>query len=465
MSKQINRRHFLTQSLLASNALRLKALATGLPASFLLGAPLQASQAAMDAKYLMMSLRQDADPLGNNGPGMYGDPSNSNDIRHEIDHASSADLGNNALGSINGEDIFANDFSNPSTISLGGQSALASKPWSKLPQAWLDNMSCLNIATGANAHPEFNAVLGFSGAVKGNDGTGSEYFPSLIAQETAASLGTLMPEPVIVGGKTYSSSGTKLGLLQPLDIKDLFAENKAYTDDLNRLRDRAIDEIYRETKINGTRAQRNFIDQYSQSRTQAKQIGESLNALITDINGDDPLNQVKMAVALFRLNLTPLVSIGLISGGDNHQDDLLERETTETINTINILSSLHQALVDANLEDRVNFANLYTFGRQHKRNNNGGRNHHRNHHSMYLYGSNVQAGIVGDLELTYKRGAVDGLQAVAFNADTGQAANADISRDESLAAAGKTIAKSVGISDERINLRISGGKVINAALS
>ena len=84
---------------------------------------------------------------------------------------------------------------------------------------------------------------------------------------------------------------------------------------------------------------------------------------------------------------------------------------------------------------------------------------------MYLYGSNVQAGIIGDLELTYKRGEIEDLQSTDFNASTGQAANADISRDESLAAAGKTIARSVGISDERINLRISGGKVINAALS
>ena len=54
---------------------------------------------------------------------------------------------------------------------------------------------------------------------------------------------------------------------------------------------------------------------------------------------------------------------------------------------------------------------------------------------------------------------------MAFNSEDGSSTNPDISREESLAAAGKTIAKSVVISDERFDLRISGGKIVKAALS
>ncbi|MCJ8311602.1 MAG: DUF1501 domain-containing protein [Saccharospirillaceae bacterium] len=468
LHKNMNRRSFITRSLLASQGLALRSMATGLPAAFLLGQPLHAAQQAMDYKYLIMSLNQNGDPINANGPGMYADPNidpeNINDVRRYIQHASALDLPDMNLGTINGVDITADDFANSTQFFMGGQQVRASKIWSLLPQAWLDHMSCLNIATGANAHPEFSAVLGFSGAIKGADGSGSEYLPSLLAQETRSGLATLMAEPVVLGGKTYASEGKTISKLNPNDIKSLFVGGYSYMDDLNRIRDKSIDRIYQQTKISGNKAQMNFIDQYAQSRSQAKQIGESLNDLITDVNGNDPSNQVKMAIALFRLNITPVVTIGLECGSDNHQDDTLIKETVQSVNTMNVLAQLHQGLVDANLDDRVNFANLNTFGRTLVRNSNGGRNHNKNHHSMFIYGSNINPGIIGDLEAVYKKGAVKDIVSMPFNSETGTSVNPDISLDESLAAAGKTLAKSIGIAQGVIDKRIIGGKVINPVI-
>ena len=459
--KNINRRSFITRSLVASQGLALRSMATGLPAAFLLGNPLHAAQQAMDYKYLLMSLRQDADPINANSPGMYADPNKIDDVRQYIEHANAADLSNMVLGNINGQDIVVDDFSNSTQFFMGQQQVRASKIWSMLPQNWLDHMSCLNIATGANAHPEFNAVLGFSGAIKGADGSGSEYFPSFLAQETGAGLGTLMSEPVVLGGEAYSSEGRTISKLNPADIKSLFVGGYSYMDDLNKIRDKSIDRIYQQTKSTGNKAQMNFIDQYAQSRAQAKQIGESLNDLIADIDGNDPSNQVAMAIALFRLNITPVVTMGLECGSDNHQDDTLIKETTQSINAMNVITQLHQGLVDANLDHRVNFSNLNTFGRTLVRNSNGGRNHNKNQHSMFIYGSNINPGIIGDLEAVYKRSEVDDVASMPINSETGTSVNPDIPLEQTLAAAGKTLAKSIGISQEVIDKRIIGGKVIS----
>lgn len=172
-----------------------------------------------------------------------------------------------------------------------------------------------------------------------------------------------------------------------------------------------------------------------------------------------------MAVALIQTGIAPVITLGMIFGGDNHGDDTLAGEVENTTAAMPALTTLWEKLKAANIEDKVVFSSLNVFGRTFLRNSNNGRNHNGRHHCMFTFGSTVKPGVVGGIEPVSKDGSIIGFSATGINAANGKTRNADIPYDQTLVSVGKTLARSVGISEERINVRFSGGKIITGALT
>ena len=458
----MNKRDFLKGALFGGGAVGLRSLLTGLPPAFLLyGRTAQAQDAELPT-YLILSNAQAGHPINGNAPGTYPqNPQDMNDPLRLIDHPRVADLGTGVQGSVNGMDYTAAAFETPTDLVLGSTTVKAAAPWAALPPELLARATFFHHATYANAHPEFSNVMQFHGAVKGPTGTGQEMFSSFIAQETATALGTLTNQPVNVGGNLVTFESRPLGTLDPRELQSLFGAGTHPTQvpdpsQIVRLRDAMIDQIYRGVRDTGSHAQKAFLDRYALGRTQAARLGDSLGPLLADITSDGPLDEVRAAVALLQLNVTPVVVLQFRSGGDNHQDANLQNEVNQTLETMNGLRLLWDRLAQAGLQDRVTFANLDVFGRKLVRNSRGGRDHNRDHHMMLMFGPKIASGVVGGLEPTYNRnGSLRDFKAQAIG---------DIPFDQTLESAGKTLAKAVGVPDDRITTRIKGGDFVSSAL-
>ena len=458
----LNKRDFLKRALLGSGALGLRSLVTGLPPAFLLYRRMANAQSTGQPTYLILSNSSAGHPINANVPGTYPEnPDNANDPITRIDHARTADLGNGVIGTVNGTDFTAASFETPVEFTLGTTTVKAAGPWSALPQAMRNRMLFMHHRTYANAHPEFNNVMRFHGAVKGPTGTGSEMLSSFIAQETGPILQTLTNQPVNVGGGMVTFEGRPLGRLDPRELQSLFGGGTHPTQvpdpsQIVRLRDAMIDDIYRSVQASGSHAQRAFLDRYANGRSQAAQLGDALGPLLSDINGNGPVDEVRAAVALLQLNVTPVVVLTTPYGGDNHNDSDLGGEAAQTIQSMQTLSLLWDRLGAAGLRDRVTFANLDVFGRRLVRNSRGGRDHNRDHHAMMMMGPRIAPGVVGGLQPIMRNGSIRSFSATAIG---------DIPVDQTLESAGKTLAKAVGVPDDRINTRILGGAIVPSALA
>jgi hypothetical protein len=451
----INRRKLLIASALSVGSLSLRSVITGLPLPFLAGLTQGVSAASTPAKFLILSHMQNGDPLNANAPGTYvNDPAQTSDPLAFVQHAKVSELGTMATG-----------FETPSNFMLGNVSVKAAAPWASLPVDMREHMAFWHHGTYVNAHPEFATVRRLNGAVKGADGSGTTEFGSFIAEELSAELGTVSKEIIAVGGSRVQSNGRELSILSPANLKSIFVSSEANIDKMIALRSRFLDKTYQEIKTNGTPAQKKFLDNYALSRQEAAQVGGELGALLADVDGDDPLNQVRAAVALIQLNIAPVVTLGLPFGGDNHQDTDLDDEVTETTASIATLAFLWDRLKAAGLQDKVTFATLNTFGRSLVRSTSGGRNHNGLHHTMCVFGSSIKPGVVGGIAPTTSTGSIQEFRAASINSVTGGTSGAtDVPYEQSLAAVGKTLAKAVGVSDAKIELRISTGKIISGAL-
>src|SRR5579872_2513439 len=113
----LTRRQAIMSTLFGSGYVGLRALATGLPASFLLN-PRRALAAATpacanksQAQYFIFNTLGSGDPINANVPGTYDDPK----IAHSLDPAMA-----------------------PAPLTIGGQTSTAATPWTTLPQTVLD---------------------------------------------------------------------------------------------------------------------------------------------------------------------------------------------------------------------------------------------------------------------------------------------------------------------------------------
>lgn len=413
-----NRRTFLKRSSQALSALFVQSLASGLPASFLLN-PTQVHAQSSDQlrKTLILSTSRRGDPMNINCPGSYRQSVENNPILESA------------------------------TGTFGTSEAQAARVWCDLPVALRNRLGFFHYAPRSAAHPEYLDAMAFHGNLNGRGGNGSEIFPSAIAQMTYQQGLYLQEEPVRLCDTDLTFESQPIQQVKPVDLKALFDPADPALVDLRSVRDSVLDSLYADMRVNGNRAQRNFVDRYALSREQSRQLSMNLGQYLEGIpNDEEDLNnaqdQIIAAVALARIGVSPVITVNIPFGGDNHQDSDLQMEADQTTSGVQLIGELWNMLNVAQLEDQVSFAAMNVFGRRSTRNSRGGRDHNQHHAVMVGFGSGVQGGVYG-------RMTADG-QAQDING---------ITQERTLEAAGASMMRAFGCEEADITLRVPNGQI------
>jgi len=434
-----SRRRLLANTLLGAGGVGLRALATGLPISFLLdparalagGLPTCADQAR--AQYFILATSGSGDPLNANAPGCYLDSK----ITHSADPAMA-----------------------PAQLALGTQLVTAARPWSTLPQPVLDRASFWHLMTNTPVHPKETDVLRLMGAIRP-----AEMLPSLLAKNLAACLGTVQSQPITLGASSPSEGltyeGAALPILPPLALKATLARPTGALGNLQALRDATLSQLNGVLQGSATAAQRRYLDTLVLSQREIRDVNQNLLSMLDSIADNGVASQLTAALALIQMNVTPVVAIHIPFGGDNHNDTNLALETAQTVSGVASIVSLMARLDAAGLTDKVSFLSLNVFGRTLGPANTDGRQHNPNHQVSFAIGKPFRPGVIGALA------PVGGdYGALPLDSSTGRGvAGGDVPAVETLASFGKTVLSAVGIPAAAITAAIPSGKVIGSALS
>ncbi len=434
----ITRRQSLQATLLGTGWIGLRALATGLPISFLL-APRRAFAGGAvpacpnpKAQYIVFNTSGAGDPINANVPGTYDDPK----IVHSTDPALA-----------------------PTALTLSGQATTAAAPWSTLPQNVLDRTCFWHLMTNTPVHPKQPDVLKLMGG-----SNAGEMLPSLLAKHLAPCLGTIQTQPISLGATTPSEGltydGSPLPIIPALALKATLTSPAGALTDLQPLRDQTLAQLYDLYKNGATSAQRAFIDSMVTSQQQVRNISQDLLSALSSIKDNSAASQVLAAVTLIQMKVTPVVAVHIPFGGDNHRDIGLAGETSQTVSGVATIASLMQQLSSAGLSDGVTLMSLNVFGRTIGPSNTDGRQHNPNHQVSLTIGKPFRGGIVG---------AVAPVQgdygATAIDSKTGRGGpGGDVSALDSLVAFGSTMLAAVGVDAAAIAKDIPSGQVIAGAL-
>lgn len=433
-----SRRSVLQTFLFGAGALGLRSLATGVPVGILAN-PRRAladygDGACFDAakaQFLVLSTSGQGDPLNANAPGSYVDG---------VDHPATPDFAK-------------------AKIELGDRSYDGAKAWAALPPAVRARTCFFHHATLTNNHSNQPKVMRLMGNTKRQ-----EMLVSVFAKQLAPCLQTVQPEPVVLGAinsnELLSFDGRTLPRLSPRGLRDVLTSKPGPLRDLRAARDRDLDRLNALFKESGTNVQRQFLDRVALSREQARSIPEALLDGLSGIDSDDVAGQIVAAAALIKMKVTPVVSIHVPFGGDNHRDPGLEGEAAETVAGVGSIATLMQTLADFGLADQVTFANVNVFGRSLLRRGNG-RSHHADHHVAVLIGKGVRGGVVGGIA---RKG--DDFVAQPFDSATGEAGpGGDVPFAEGMSAMAKTLGAALGVGPAALDENITGGKAVAAALA
>ena len=368
----ISRRNALMSTLFGAGYVGLRALATGLPASLLLRPRLAladptppACATAAQAQYIIFNTSGSGDPINASVPGTYEDPM----IAHSMDPTMA-----------------------PKSLVIGGQTYTAATPWSMLPQTVLDRTVFWHLMTNTPVHPKEPQVLELMGATQY-----SEMLPSVLSRQLAPCLGTIQPQPISVGALTPSEAisygGAALPVVPALALKATLTNPAGPLTTLQPLRDQTLNQLYALYKNTATPAQRQYIDSLVTSQTQVRNIKQNLLNALTSIKDNSAASQVLAAVTLIQMNVSPVISIHIPFGGDNHRDIGLATETAETVSGVATIASLMQQLASAGLQDKVTLMSLNVFGRTLGPSNTDGRQHNPNHQVSLTIGKPFRGGV------------------------------------------------------------------------
>ena len=426
------RREAILAALFGAGSIGLRAVATGLPASILLNPRRSLADACASrerAQFVIWATSGSGDPSNANVPGTYEDQG----IAHSLDPLMA-----------------------PTTMSLGGRSYTAAKPWASLPQSVLDRTCFFHHTTLTNSHANESKVLKLMGGIKRQ-----EMLVSLLAQQLRPCLDTVQVEPASISGEFITFGGRVLPALTPTGLRDVFISPKGALTTLQKLRDGDLDRIYTALKASGNPTQLTYLDRMVSSQRELRNISDSLLGSLAGITANDLNGQITAAVALIQMGVTPASVIQMPFGGDNHSDANLARETAQHVSSIAAIASLQQKLQAAGLQDRVTFVLMNVFGRTLNRPTRMGRDHLGSHHCTVIIGKGVRGSVIGGV---VKSGS--DYAATAIDSRTGQpGASADIRFEDTLGAVGKTIGAAVGVSAEVLNDQITTGKVVQPALA
>jgi hypothetical protein len=401
------------------SALLINSLASGLPLGYLLNPSRACAQSGSNEfQTLILSTSSRGDPLNVNCPGSY----------------------------TNG--VINNPRLDTARATFGESRSRGARVWCDLPANLRDRLAFFHYNPRTAAHPEYRATMTMRGSIKNEASNGTEMFASAISQLAYSPMTHLQEEPIPLCNSFLSFKSQPLQQIKPVDVKSLFSPADQQLADLRQNRDAVLDALYADMKENGNQAQRQFIDRYALSRGQARDLGEQLGGLLDRLptNEDDPnspLDQVIAAVALARLNISPVITINIPFGGDNHQDAGLIQEEEETIAGVGLINSLWNELNDAGIQDRVSFATMNVFGRRSYTNSRGGRDHNQHHAVMVGFGRHIQGGVYG------------GMDGEGKAQDIGT-----ISADQTMEAAGVSMMRALGHSVQTTQSRIPTGELI-----
>jgi hypothetical protein len=288
----------------------------------------------------------------------------------------------------------------------------------------------------------------------------------------APCFGTVQAEPIALGAgrngsELLSYSGRTLPSVSPTQLKQLLSGST--TDPLVKLRkvrDTTIDQLNALAKSDGTMAQKAFLDAMALTQTQVRALASQLMTTLSGITSDNAAGQAKAAAALIAANVTPVVTIRLAFGGDNHSDSNLQAEADQHVTGVQGIQAVMDELAALSLLDKVTFATLNVFGRNlnsiSKTESRAGRDHYGNHSVMMMTGKNIKPAVIGGITGT-------ALQASPIDSTTGLAsASGDIPAAQTHVAAARTLGVALGIPTATLNsafISTAGGKAVNAALN
>jgi hypothetical protein len=437
---KFSRRSVLMSTLFGAGYVGLRALATGIPAAVLLkgrnafaDTPAPVCPDKSKAQFIVLATSGSGDPINANVPGMYDDAN----ITHSLDPSMAR-----------------------TPMKLGGTSTAAALPWAQLPQNVLDRTTFWHLMTNTPVHPKEPDVLKLMGSTAAN-----EMLPSLLAKQLAPCLGTVQTQPLALGATSPSEglsfAGQALPIVPPLALKDTLTSPSGGLANLQQLRDQTLSQLSDLYRGGANAAQKAYLDSLINSQSEVRNIRQDLLSSLSSIKDNSVASQITAAVTLIQMNVTPVLTIHIPFGGDNHTDALLAGEAAQHVTGVAAIGSLMSQLAAAGLQDQVTFMSLNVFGRTVGPGNTDGRQHNPNHQVSIAIGKPFKGGIIGGVApLAGDYGAV------AFNSTTGApGAGGDVAAGDSLVSFGKTMLAAVGVDAATIDSSIAMGKVVPAALA
>jgi hypothetical protein len=473
MTKPISRRETLLAGLFGSGYIGLRALATGLPPWFLLNprqANAQSLQCMLNAKnnnqYLILSTSSNGDPVNCNCPGTYENTSLIHPAQDEM-AKQTVMVGGKSLGA-------ALPWADPSVATTGGSKGC-------LSSSVLARTTFFHYMTGTVVHGDQPKVMKMMGAT-----SGGEMMVSAFAKHLAACFGTVQTAPIAVGaggnaGELVSFSGRTLPSITPMQLKTLLTGTK--NDPLVGL------QTQRDTDLNSLNTlikneypsgsvQSQFLDALATSQTQLRALADQLTTTLSKITANDTNGQMWAAAALIAAKVTPVVTVHIAMGGDNHSDNNLQAEADQHVSGVTAMNTLltpdsSGVLSSLGLLDQVTFAFWNVFGRnlagisKLTASSQTGRDHWGNHNVSVMIGKNFKSAVVGGV--TPDSSNDGGYAASGIDSASGNASSSgDIPAAQTMVAAARTLGAGLGIPDSVQSadwIASAGGKTVNAALT
>jgi Protein of unknown function (DUF1501) len=450
----MNRRDLVLKMLFGAGLVGLRSLVSGVPAAILLdprramagtdaGAPLPT---ITNPQYIIYSTSFNGDPVNCNAPGTYDDPG----IEHPNDPSMVA-----------------------TPMTFGARTVTGAQIWSTLPASVLARTCFFHHGTYTIIHPDEVKVLALLGSV-----AGGEMLPSFLSRELSTALGTVRPQPLSLGGQGAIEAifyqGQPQAFLTPTTLSSVLGSpsNGLGTANLVSLRDQTLDSLNAYAKSQGNTAQRNFIDQYATSVTQLRTLQQSLLSSLSAITDDSQDSQIQAAIILFQMKVTPVVTVHVSFGGDNHGDPGLANEIAGHQSGVASIAKMMTALAAANMQDKVTFVMSNVFGRTMVNGfNAAGRQHNDRHHVTVMIGSGIQGSVIGGPTLTQGAAAGGGAgtteyAALPIESSTGLGSmSGDITYGNTLQSMAKTLSAAVGMPSSVISQNILSGTVVGPALA
>ena len=446
----LSRRQTLLTALFGTGYVGLRALATGLPVAFLLN-PRKALASGMceagvpaqgTPQFVIMSTSGAGDPINANCPGSY-----VSGVVHPQQMGFAASGANAA----------------PSLM-INGTSYQAAAPWGALSSVggvnMLDRTLFFHMATDTPIHPAEPQVLALNGVAQ------NEMLPSLLAKAVSGNLCTVQPQPVSVGAagptEALSYSGSTLPIIPPTALQDTLLNPKTPMTALQPIRDATMNSIYSIYKNVATTPQQQYIDQLVTSQQQVRTLNQQVLQNLAVLDPDPVKAQIQAAVTLIQLNVSPVISIHVPFGGDNHGDPNLASEVSQTTSGVGYIAYLLaqlQSNMGANgvsLQDQVMFMSLNVFGRTLLGDGNG-RGHNGNHHVGVVIDKPFKGGVIGGcVPVSNALGNDYGATPIVTTGGT-------VAATDTLSAYGMTLLQAVG-GDSTV-IQSTTGRVITGALA